>query len=80
MVAEARGLAAQLVAQAPRGVAGDEVGEAIDLLNWLADDHFTFLGCVEYELLPGAGDDALRRVVGSELGVVRRRPLAPTSA
>ena len=55
MVAEARGLAAQLVAQPPRGVSGEQVGEAIDLLNWLADDHFTFLG------LPAVPADRARR-------------------
>ncbi|PIM65879.1 hypothetical protein CTU88_46555, partial [Streptomyces sp. JV178] len=30
----------------------EEVEEARELLRWLADDHFTFLGFREYELRP----------------------------
>ncbi len=73
-------LARDLRRHVPPTVDAADSAEAVTFLDWLADDHFTFLGCVEYELLPGADDDALRRVAGSELGVVRRRPLAPTSA
>jgi glutamate dehydrogenase len=50
MVAEARGLAASLVAAPPRGVGSGEVDETVDLLNWLAADHFTFLGYRKYRL------------------------------
>ncbi len=74
MVAEARGLAAQLVAQPPRGVSGDQVGEAIDLLNWLADDHFTFLGYRQYRLTGqegGAAELMLVEEPGSGLGLLR---------
>ncbi|MGB7983199.1 MAG: NAD-glutamate dehydrogenase, partial [Candidatus Nanopelagicales bacterium] len=76
MVAEARGLAAELVAAPPRGVGADQVGPAIDLLNWLAADHFTFLGYRKYRLVGSAEDpDALGLVEepGSGLGLLRSR-------
>ena len=34
------------------GVPAEEVAEARELLRWLADDHFTFLGYREYDLEP----------------------------
>jgi glutamate dehydrogenase len=74
MVGEARGLAAELVAQAPRGISGDQVAEAIDLLNWLADDHFTFLGYRKYQLTgqeAGASDLMLVEEAGTGLGLLR---------
>ncbi|MFN8024968.1 MAG: NAD-glutamate dehydrogenase [Acidimicrobiia bacterium] len=72
-------LARGLRRRPPPSVDAADVAEAVTFLEWLADDHFTFLGCVEYELLPGEGPDALRLVQGSQLGLVRRRPLAPAS-
>ena len=45
--------------------------EAADFLRWLADDHFTFLGYREYELVPGPGEEVLRSVTGSGLGILR---------
>ncbi len=48
-----------------------EVKEAIDFLTWLADDHFTFLGYREYDLV-GEGDErALKMISGSGLGVLK---------
>ncbi|HEX6888488.1 MAG TPA: NAD-glutamate dehydrogenase [Candidatus Nanopelagicales bacterium] len=74
MVAEARQLATALAASPPAGVAGDEVQEAVDLLAWLADDHFTFLGYREYALT-GAPQRpeglALVADVDSGLGLLR---------
>ncbi|WP_312855878.1 NAD-glutamate dehydrogenase [Nocardioides stalactiti] len=52
----------------------DEVSEGCDLLTWLADEHFTFLGYREYELeqaADGAEDDLLTPVQGSGLGILR---------
>ena len=40
-------------------------------LNWLANDHFTFLGFREYELVVVDGEDTLRVVPGSGLGILR---------
>src|SRR3546814_3679351 len=46
--------------------------EAQDLLRWVADDHFTFLGFREYEVV-GEGDDGLLRAVpDTGLGLLRR--------
>ena len=82
MVGEARGLAAELVAQPPRGLSGDQVAEAIDLLNWLADDHFTFLGYRKYQLTgqeAGAGDLMLVEEAGTGLGLYIARELCEAS-
>ncbi|AVH58421.1 MULTISPECIES: NAD-glutamate dehydrogenase [Streptomyces] len=48
-----------------------EVEEARELLRWLADDHFTFLGYREYEL---RDDDSLAAVPGTGLGILRSDP------
>jgi glutamate dehydrogenase len=48
-----------------------EVAEAEELLRWLADDHFTFLGYREYLLDEVDGEDVLRAVTGSGLGILR---------
>lgn len=49
-----------------------ELEEARELLRWLADDHFTFLGYREYDLVDG---DALAAVPGTGLGILRSDPL-----
>ncbi len=51
-----------------------EVREAEELLSWLADDHFTFLGYREYVLGVVDGEDVLRTVPGTGLGVLRSDP------
>lgn len=48
-----------------------EIEEARELLRWLADDHFTFLGYREYSLTE---DDALAAVPGTGLGILRSDP------
>ncbi|HEX6196055.1 MAG TPA: NAD-glutamate dehydrogenase [Jiangellaceae bacterium] len=52
-------------------VSDEEVEDADALLRWLADDHFTFLGYREYILDVVDGDDALRAVTGTGLGILR---------
>ena len=49
----------------------DEVHQAADLLEWLADEHFTFLGYKEYKLESRDDDDYLRAVPGTGLGILR---------
>src|SRR3954451_12835390 len=44
-----------------------DVTDSIELLKWLAHDHFTFLGYREYRLK----DDVLHTVPGSGLGILR---------
>ncbi|MET7716004.1 NAD-glutamate dehydrogenase [Streptomyces sp. NPDC005407] len=48
-----------------------ELEEARELLRWLADDHFTFLGYREYELTE---NDSLAAVPGTGLGILRSDP------
>ncbi len=48
-----------------------EVEQGIDLLSWLADDHFTLLGYREYRLRTDDGEDSLRAVPGTGLGILR---------
>jgi glutamate dehydrogenase len=48
-----------------------ELAESKVFLNWLANDHFTFLGFREYELAVVDGEDTLRVVPGSGLGILR---------
>ncbi|MGW0535781.1 NAD-glutamate dehydrogenase [Streptomyces sp. NPDC003032] len=48
-----------------------EVEEARELLRWLADNHFTFLGFREYNL---TDEDSLAAVPGTGLGILRADP------
>jgi glutamate dehydrogenase len=48
-----------------------ETADGIELLDWLADDHFTFLGYREYNLEQGDDGDRLRAVPGTGLGILR---------
>jgi glutamate dehydrogenase len=66
-----RELIDELDAAAPP-VDPSEVEEAKALLAWLDDRHFTFLGFREYELVCEDGEDRLRAVGGSGLGILRR--------
>jgi len=49
-------------------VSAEEATEARDLLHWLVDDHFTFLGYREYTL---DADGTIKVVAGSGLGILR---------
>lgn len=50
-----------------------------NLLEWLADGHFTFMGYRQYELVEEDGEPALRAVLASGLGVLRQDSLAARS-
>ena len=65
-------ISTELESDAPRGILEEEVAETRALLEWLANDNLTFLGYREYDLVTVAGEDALRPVVGSGLGVLRQ--------
>lgn len=66
----------------PSDVPHEEVEASRELLQWLADDHFTFLGCREYRLesrgtVEGSGHAEelhLRGVPGTGLGILRDDP------
>ncbi len=65
--------------EADAPVPEDEVAEVRELLSWLADDHFTFLGYREYVLGDADdGTDVLRVVPGTGLGILRSDPREPT--
>ncbi|HEU4450600.1 MAG TPA: NAD-glutamate dehydrogenase [Gaiellaceae bacterium] len=55
----------------PPPVDPEELAEARALLEWIVDDHFTFLGYREYDLVEDEGGAALRRVAGTGLGILR---------
>ncbi len=56
-----------------KAVPADELAEARAFLEWIADDHFTFIGYRCYELAKVRGEDQLHRVPDSALGILRRR-------
>ena len=68
----ARTLASELETHAP-GLPSSEVMEAKELLEWMEDNHFTFLGYREYRLRRGRHQDLLEAVPESGLGVLRPR-------
>nr|WP_253769535.1 NAD-glutamate dehydrogenase [Goodfellowiella coeruleoviolacea] len=83
MAEAARQLADQLTANPPSSLPGEEVQDGANLLRWLADGHFTFLGYRHYEVVrddPSTdGEPALRAVLASGLGVLRKDDLAARS-
>jgi glutamate dehydrogenase len=49
-----------------------DLTDSVELLRWLADDHFTFLGFRQYKLIKGDdGADLLQAVLGTGLGILR---------
>jgi glutamate dehydrogenase len=82
MVQRARDIAAELAAvrdtpQQPP-VPEKDLTDSIELLTWLAEEHFTFLGYREYELVDGeGGDKVLKATMGSGLGILRADQQAP---
>ena len=48
-----------------------ELTDVKALLEWMLDDHFTFLGYREYELHTRDGEDVLSSLRGSGLGILR---------
>ncbi len=49
-----------------------DIAEAKAFLAWLDDDHFTYLGCRDYELVNVNGDLGLRAIQQTGLGVLRK--------
>ncbi|MGH8250651.1 MAG: NAD-glutamate dehydrogenase [Steroidobacteraceae bacterium] len=69
---KARDAAAGLGATRLRGHAS-EIDEARALLEWMEDDHFTFLGYRDYRLSRGRARDRLVPLPRSGLGIMRPR-------
>ena len=59
------------LAKNPPGDPNQDVSEALAFLDWLADEHFVFIGSREYELVKGGEPDGFRIVPKSGLGVLR---------
>jgi glutamate dehydrogenase len=57
--------------ESPPPVDPESVAESKALLEWIVDNHFTFLGYHDYDLVTEDGDDGLRRVPGTGLGILR---------
>ncbi len=55
----------------PPPLPAEEIAQGRALLEWLADNHFTFLGCREYRLERQGDDDILRAIPGTGLGILR---------
>jgi glutamate dehydrogenase len=72
-------IVSELEENPPAPVEEDDLTEAAALLEWIADDHFTFLGYREYELLTEEGEDVLRNVPGTGLGILRETSPRPVS-
>ena len=67
------------LAHEPLPLPAQEVAEASELLRWVADDRFTFLGYREYDLAVEDGEDVLRSVPGTGLGILRADKPVSTS-
>jgi len=56
----------------------DELVEGQAFLRWAADNHFTFLGYREYDVVAEQGDELLKARAESGLGILRDPTLATT--
>lgn len=65
-----REAAAELERNPPPGNPAD-VTESLDFLSWLEDEHFTYIGSRDYEIVGEGEDAALCIVKNSGLGVLR---------
>jgi glutamate dehydrogenase len=57
------------ISEHPLPLSDKEIAESIELLDWLADGHFTFLGVRDYKL--SEDGTVLRPVPGTGLGILR---------
>ncbi|SFN03605.1 NAD-glutamate dehydrogenase [Variovorax sp. OV329] len=58
----------------------EEVSEDLAFLRWLADGHFTFLGHRSHDLVSQGGEDTLKAVPGSGLGILRESGKDPATS
>ncbi|ROU06104.1 NAD-glutamate dehydrogenase [Lysobacter enzymogenes] len=58
----------------PMPIDEDGKREAQAFLHWAADNHFTFLGYREYEVVAQGGESVLRAIKDSGLGLLRGKP------
>lgn len=78
MVQKTREIASEL-SDSHQHMSKEQVQELSDFLNWMADDHFTFLGYREYVVEDQGSDRVLRAIAESGLGIMSAsRVPAPT--
>ncbi|GAB4006707.1 hypothetical protein GCM10029992_58290 [Glycomyces albus] len=70
-------IADDLAAETGLPVPDKDIDDTVELLRWLADDKFTFLGFRRYRLTGSGDDQALTPVEETGLGLLRKAPLAP---
>jgi glutamate dehydrogenase len=68
------------VEQRPPPLPAEELSEGKDFLRWLVDNHFTFLGYRRHELASVGGEDVLKVVPDSSLGILREGPSKDVAA
>lgn len=49
-----------------------DIDESLEFLRWIYNGYFTFLGCVEFELIEGDNDLYLREQPGTRLGLLQK--------
>jgi glutamate dehydrogenase len=67
------------LADEPPPVDREELAETRALLEWIDQGHFTFLGFRSYDLEVQDGEDVLRPVPGTGLGILRETAAKPLS-
>ena len=77
MRARMRAIVDELTVSPP--VVDDDVDESRELLRWIAEEHFTFLGYRDYDLVSDGGEDALKPILGTGLGLLRDVGYQPLS-
>ncbi len=65
-------LAAARTSETRPPVPEKDITDSVELLRWLAHEHFTFLGFREYRLVDTEAGAALEAVPGSGLGILRQ--------
>ena len=70
MHAQVLSIVAELATEPPP-LSTEEIAQGRALLEWLADDHFTFLGYREYRLQREGDDEVLRAIPGTGFGILR---------
>jgi len=71
--------AAQELSSASARVDESNLNEAIALLSWMEDRHFTFLGYREYRLRGDKGRETLQPIAATGLGILRSGRKQPAS-
>jgi glutamate dehydrogenase len=73
------GIVTELAEGLPVSIDEEALEESKAFLEWIANDNFTFLGYREYNLLTEDGEDLLRSVPGTGLGILRETSREPIS-